>query len=157
MTFMLAAVDVAKLVCANPSYNTMREVPSITEAVDYINNLDLSYITKKMTANDYSLPRWLQEEADICCQHYKNFLILQVKYQTETIVPTREIDEFWHNHILYTKQYTEDCLRIFGHYLHHEPADSTSVDELLALKNYFEITKKLYLQEFGEPLTILHR
>jgi hypothetical protein len=33
----------------------------------------------------------------------------------------REIDNMWHNFILYTKDYTDFCHRYFGSYLHHQP------------------------------------
>ena len=71
----------------------------------------------------------------------------------QPLVPTLEIDEFWHNHILYTQRYTEDCLNIFGHYLHHEPAEPTTTD-WLAIKDHFEKTKALYLKEFNEPYVV---
>ena len=31
-----------------------------------------------------------------------------------------DMDTVWHCHILQTQKYTQDCLAIFGHYLHHE-------------------------------------
>jgi hypothetical protein len=33
----------------------------------------------------------------------------------------REVDNMWHNFILYTKDYHEFCQRFFGEYLHHQP------------------------------------
>jgi len=33
----------------------------------------------------------------------------------------RDIDNMWHNFILYTKDYTDFCLENFGEYLHHKP------------------------------------
>src|SRR5262249_51284427 len=35
--------------------------------------------------------------------------------------PDSDVDRYWHAHILHTKQYTSDCLRYFGYFLHHEP------------------------------------
>lgn len=128
--------------------------PSIDAAIAYIQALNLDYIIDKMTADDYPLPRWTLEDAKKCCQLYKNFLILHVKYLPQPLVPTREIDEFWHNHILYTQRYTEDCLNIFGHYLHHQPAEPTKTD-WIAIKNHFEKTQELYLKEFGELLVVM--
>lgn len=126
--------------------------PSLQEAKDYLQALDLSHIIAAMCAESYSLPRWLQADAERCCQLYKNFLYLQKKHESSTLVPTRQIDEFWHNHILYTKQYMYDCERIFGYYLHHEPA--SPFDETTSLVNDFLRTKEYYLAEFGEPISI---
>ena len=33
----------------------------------------------------------------------------------------REIDNMWHNFILYSKDYMEFCHKYFGEYLHHQP------------------------------------
>ena len=30
-------------------------------------------------------------------------------------------DIVWHTHILFTEKYHEDCLEIFGDYIHHRP------------------------------------
>lgn len=123
---------------------------SLAAARDYLASLDLGFIVETMCSESYFLPRWTRDDALHCCQLYKNYLWLQKIHLNETLVPTREIDEFWHNHILHTKFYFRDCLAIFGTYLHHNPA---AVDENLAqLAGDFLKTKELYLAEFSEPL-----
>lgn len=124
-------------------------VVSLERARAYLDQLDLGYIVKAMCAPSYALPRWVESEAKHCERIYKNFLLLAKLHPNEAIVPTRQIDEFWHNHILYTKQYTEDCLNIFGHYFHHQPA---SEEEGEGLVNQFLKTKQYYLEAFGESL-----
>lgn len=126
---------------------------SFEEAQQYIKQMDLNYIVECMCAEHYPLPRWEQSDAFKCCQLYKNFLLLQKKYLPMPLVPTREIDEFWHNHILYTRNYFQDCMNIFGHYLHHDPASPTETP-LNLTKNFLQ-TKELYLQEFKQPLELL--
>lgn len=136
--------------------NSIEAACSATQAVDleqaryYLNQLDLNYIIDAMCAEHYSLPRWTQSDARFCCQLYKNFLLLQKIHFKEGLVPTREIDEFWHNHILYTQNYFQDCLNIFGYYLHHKPTSPTDQPEKL-VANYLK-TKQLYLAEFNMPL-----
>ena len=49
-------------------------------------------------------------------------------------MPSKAVDEAWHEMILMTREYTYFCDRAFGRYLHHNP-DSTltvSMDEILA-------------------------
>ena len=128
-------------------------VVTLEQARNYLNNLDLSYIVSSMCAESYSLPRWTLSDANYCAQLYKNFLLLIKKHQPEAMVPTREIDEFWHNHILNTKKYYQDSLQIFGHYLHHEPASMDDDPEQLIAD--FQQTKKYYQNEFGVPLILL--
>lgn len=126
---------------------------NLEKAKNYIENLDLSYIVAAMCAENYPMPRWIKAEADHCCQLYKNFLYLMKKHPNENLVPTREIDEFWHNHILYTKNYLRDCLQIFGHYLHHDPASPDENPEHLAIN--YQKTKQFYLEEYKQPLKLL--
>lgn len=126
---------------------------SIKDAKKYIEQLNLNYIVEAMTSADYVLPRWTLEDAHYCCQLYKNFLLLQKIHFTENLVPTRQIDEFWHNHILHTQEYTNDCLQIFGVYLHHNPASPNGNGQELA-DNYLK-TKEYYYKEFNQPLTLI--
>ena len=122
-------------------------------AQSYLEQLDLTYIVDFMCSDRYPLPQWTTEDAQHCCKLYKRFLWLQKKYSQYSLVPTKEIDEFWHNHILYTQEYTKDCAFIFGHYLHHLPAKPNENPEKLV--NGYLQTKQLYLDEFGEPLNLL--
>jgi len=129
-----------------------REI-SFISAVNYIQHLDLEYIIEFMCAKRYPLPQWSLSDARYCCQLYKNFLILLKKHHPEFLVPTREIDEFWHNHILYTKNYCNDSLAIFGHYLHHDPASPEEDPQILV--NAYLKTKQYYLSAFGHIMTPL--
>src|SRR5581483_11586611 len=119
---------------------------SLTAAASYLNQLDLNYLIETMCSTSYFLPRWRPADAVQCEKSYKNFLFLQKKYSHLNLVPNREIDEFWHNHILHTKNYFNDCQQIFGHYLHHSPAVAGEAPDQL-IEAYL-LTKQLYLQEF---------
>jgi hypothetical protein len=130
----------------------MHNIP-LDNAKAYLDQLDLSYLINTLCAKTYALPRWSEIEATHCAQLYKNFLWLNKKHLPMTLVPTREIDEFWHNHILHTKNYMHDCLKIFGHYFHHTPALPT--EDLKALSENYLKTKELYLVEFGHALGLI--
>lgn len=119
----------------------------------YIDKLDLHYIVESMCSQKYSMPRWEMQDAIHCLKLYKNFLFLQKKHFPEKLVPSREIDEFWHNHILYTRNYLQDCLNIFGHYLHHEPVSSNEDSQQL-INDYLK-TKQYYFDEFGTTLELI--
>lgn len=123
---------------------------SLESAREYIYQLDLNYIIETMCAEHYPLPRWTKSDAIHCSELYKNFLWLLKKHHPLPLVPTKEIDEFWHNHILSTKNYMKDCEQIFGHYLHHDPASPDENEQ--ALLDNFQITNQLYFEEFGKAL-----
>jgi hypothetical protein len=123
---------------------------SIQEAKEQIESLDLSMICKKLTRLG-----WRPDEVELGIRQYKNLLFLWKKYPDQgPLPPSEDIDEVWHNHILDTEKYHQDCNAIFGRYLHHYPyfgIDDKSTQE--DLNAAFEITKSLYLKEFGEELT----
>jgi hypothetical protein len=125
----------------------------LEQARQYLEQLDLNYIVDAMCADSYPLPRWTRKDALHCCQLYKNFLFLLKKHKPEALVPSRQIDEFWHNHILYTKNYVDDCMQIFGQYQHHQPA-SPGEDKVQMVNDYLK-TKQYYLQEFKQPLELI--
>jgi len=41
-------------------------------------------------------------------------------------VPSLQVDEFWHNFILYTKKYSVWCHKHFNHFIHHVPEEETT-------------------------------
>lgn len=135
------------------------ERPTLNSAKIYLDQLDLSYISRKMCSLRYSLPRWQPELAVMCEKLYKRFLWLLVKYSDKHLVPTRDIDEFWHNHILHTQNYTNDCLALLGRYIHHSPVDEevNNIEEGQRLVANFKLTQIFYKQEFGESLQVLQK
>lgn len=36
-------------------------------------------------------------------------------------VPSKEVDEAWHEFILFTRQYADYCIKKFGRFIHHVP------------------------------------
>ena len=123
---------------------------SLVSARFYIEQLDFQYIVTKMCSPTYPLQRWTVPDALHCAKLYKNYLFLLKKYLPDNLVPGRAIDEFWHNHILHTKNYFQDCHAIFGHYLHHEPAVAGE-DSQRFVQGYLK-TKQFYLVESGVSL-----
>lgn len=127
-----------------------RTCVSLEAATNYLASLDFSYLIDKVCDPDYPLPRWVPVEAQHGVRLYKRFLWLLKRHEGVFLVPSYEIDEFWHNHILHTKRYCADSQAIFGYYLHHEPASKQ--EDPCALIDGYRMTQLLYEQEFGIPL-----
>jgi Glycine-rich domain-containing protein-like len=80
-------------------------------------SLDLTPIKYKlMKDKDWTLDRANQVEPQ-----YKAFLFLIGSKVRAEFVPTFDIDEMWHTHILDTRKYMTDCALHFGAYIHHYP------------------------------------
>lgn len=118
--------------------------------LDDIQKIDFSMVKLKLRDKEDGLG-WTQEKADYAEREYIRFLGLKRKYLDKDIVPNKDIDLFWHQHILDTQKYAEDCDVIFGYFLHHFPYFGIRDEaDKKDLENAFEETKELYFQHFGE-------
>ncbi len=54
------------------------------------------------------------------------FQLLQANPKARFGMPSRVVDDAWHEFILMTRQYEAFCNGAFGRYVHHEPNDSAS-------------------------------
>ncbi|MEG4573857.1 glycine-rich domain-containing protein-like [Microcoleus sp. N3A4] len=64
---------------------------------------------------------WTKAKTVRAIARYMAFLGLIYLYPNQQFVPTQEIDAVWHNHILDTSKYHQDCELLFGRYVHHFP------------------------------------
>ena len=116
-----------------------------------IASVDLEMVKMKIADLDEGMG-WNKDKCDSVEVLYKRFLHLCKKHG-KGIVPTKEIDQFWHYHILDTRAYCEFCDEVFGGYFHHYPYfGMRGADDEDNLKTAFFRTKEIYHKEFGEPL-----
>lgn len=101
------------------------------------------------TAND----GWSEQRLATALAEYRKFMILAQVSMEVPVVPSHDIDEAWHAHILHTAAYHEDCHTAFGHYKHHNPFDiAEGQSGRERMKKQFTHTLNLYESFFGEPL-----
>lgn len=111
-------------------------------------SLNFDYLIKRVVyMHGYS-----RKQAEKLSHQYKNFLFLIKKYDGhEKIIPSQEIDDFWHEHILYTVQYRKDSEMFLGKYLEHKPDTPWRGREVLEeYERQFSRTQELYKKEFGD-------
>lgn len=115
---------------------------------EVVAKIDLALVKYKLTGNRRGLS-WTQEYASVIEQKYRNFLVLVASNPGFPAVPSHDVDEFWHMHILFTKKYAEDCDRVFGRFIHHTPyvGGNDKVIELNRRKTW-----ELYQNLFGEEI-----
>lgn len=124
--------------------------------ISKVDKLDLSKVKMKLCwAIDQEGKGWTKDQADRVEFSYRQFLKLAVMGYEKVAPLTKEIDDFWHGHILYdTKQYHLDCLTICGKYIHHYGYCGLPGMESETLETAKQ-THQLYLEHFGEsPLVI---
>lgn len=114
-----------------------------------IEALDLSMIKLKLQDSEEG-PAWSSEMCDTVEVEYKRFLALKRAYPDREIVPNRQVDLFWHQHILDTEKYATDCEALFGAFLHHFPYFGMRSEEDYAdLCSAFAESQSLYELHFG--------
>ncbi len=115
-----------------------------------LQNLDLTLVKIKLMDTEEG-QGWTKEQCEIAELEYKRFLNLI--YVFKNAVPTKAIDIFWHQHILDTRAYAEDSIRLFGEFLHHFPYFGMFGEEdNQNLIDSFEQTKHRYKELYGEEL-----
>lgn len=123
----------------------------MTETFDDFNQtLDLEPIKVSLTQREDG-PGWPLEKVEELELWYRRYLYMVRLYPEKIIVPTREIDTFWHYHILDTLKYMEDCEALFGRYVHHFPYFGMRGEEdRQNLQAAFAETEALFIKHFDE-------
>lgn len=126
------------------------ETRQAERAIAAIEQLDLEPVKFKISSAEDGYG-WTREHAERIALAYRRFLMLLARHPGLRLAPTRDIDKFWHAHILDTHKYASDCERIFGQFLHHDPylgmrGDKDKLDEAAST------LAVLFEREFGEVL-----
>jgi hypothetical protein len=53
---------------------------------------------------------------------------------------SKELDPFWHAHILHTEEYVEFCKRVMHYYMHHAPLNHERKDHVQHVKRLYRYT-----------------
>lgn len=91
------------------------------------------------------------DEAALVFEDTKKFLYLCAT-SPEPMIPTKAIDEGWHNFILFTEDYAHFCESFLGRFVHHRPTPPDSRREQTQLR-YFAQTLSFARQQFPEGLS----
>ncbi len=90
-----------------------------------------------------------RQEIEVAIARYKMFLYIQYLYPHLQLVPTQEIDEVWHVHILLnTFKYIQDCQGLFGRIIHH--ASITELPQQESKTLTLARTQALFELHFGK-------
>lgn len=131
---------------------TVASFASAPDALSYLEErLDLSNVRLKL-ADPEEGKGFSDEELDLAEGEYRKFLALHLMHPEADIVPCHLVDDIWHQHILDTIAYREDCDSIFGRFLDHFPYFGMRGEEdAQALYDAYDDTLAKYEQAFGSP------
>ena len=122
-----------------------------------IESLDLGYLGRKLLDDDaFEAQRrngehlWDEVRVARALHEYKQFLALMYWNPEAALIPSEDIDDVWHAHVLDTARYQTDCETIFGCFQHHSPTFGTSEEVQDEHTNDREKTLQLFKEAFGE-------
>jgi hypothetical protein len=100
-------------------------------------------------------PFWTRSQAAAAIARYLGFLYLISEYPSFQLVPTPEIDQVWHHHLLDTEKYAADCQQLFGQFVHHFPYLGTGDEaDRRAWYQAYALTLVLFRKHFGSDFTL---
>lgn len=88
---------------------------------------------------------WDDEYTIRVIDEYIKFLTMA---KDKHVCPSYEIDQVWHTHMLYSKDYTALTTVIVGYYLHHDPTPSEEKNNPNRIDPYND-TLSYYVEAFG--------
>ena len=65
---------------------------------------------------------------------------------------SRNLDDYWHSHVLHTRDYRDFCEKVVGGFINHNPLDKTDVQETERLVGLYVDTRISLLDYFGKDL-----
>lgn len=142
-----------------PNPNPCEGVPSCYGDIRSIDSLDIrpalaALNLENVRRNFMEKTGFSPEQVDIVEGEYKCFLELSKTFPHAPIVPSQVVDEFWHEHILETRQYAEDTTRVLGTFLHHFPYFGLrGPEDAENLHQSFATTLQMYEDTFGREPT----
>lgn len=104
---------------------------------------DLSFARRLAREND-----WADRYAADAIGEYKRFIYL-ICISAGPLTPSRDVDEVWHLHLTYSRDYWERfCRETLGRDLHHTPTEGGPV-EAGKFRQLYDDTLRAYEAEFG--------
>lgn len=100
------------------------------------NSLDLAYLDQ-VKKRVLEKNRWTDKEYEVYLYGVKQFFLLSAVLKSVPMF-SKEVDEIWHEMLLFTKEYQNFCDHFIGEIIHHEPAISQEKDPVEAIRAEFD-------------------
>jgi hypothetical protein len=92
---------------------------------------------------------WAMLYAARVIEEYRKFVFLTIA-AGHMAVPSDQVDQAWHQHLLYTRSWSDFCANVLRRPLHHEPSKG-GADEQSRFRTGYAQTLQSYRSFFGEP------
>lgn len=123
----------------------MTTVESVTEAQRFhtiLTEHDLDPICRSLVAKN----GWDEDTARDVADEYRKFMAIKAAYPGVRQAPSEVVDEFWHKHLLFLRDYEQMCLKVNDGLLYHFQC----ADRDFTVSVYTGNTLPALRREFGE-------
>ena len=103
----------------------------------------LTFVNRLCRENGWSVPY-----AERVLREYKRFAFLAAE-AGHPVTPSEDVDQVWHLHLAYTRNYWHEFRAILGKPLHHGPTKGGD-DENTKYDDWYSRTRESYTRLFGE-------
>eukprot|EP00750_Incisomonas_marina_P017115 INCI19869.1.p1 GENE.INCI19869.1~~INCI19869.1.p1 ORF type:complete len:177 (+),score=21.08 INCI19869.1:91-621(+) len=109
--------------------------------------LDLTRVIGRVKKEN---PDWTPARVATAEQEYRKWLFLcSIKPKGTCLgMGPKDVDKVWHTHILFTRKYLRDCVRLCGQFVHHRP--TTDAEKQKGDNSNYQHTLELYESTFHE-------
>ena len=92
-----------------------------------LDRYDLSPVRERLLRSHVLTPTFV----DLMIFEFRRYLGLRLVQGRSVPMLSRAVDEVWHTTLLFTRLYADLCERVFGDFVHHDPASEpwTDVEE----------------------------
>jgi len=93
---------------------------------DFDTNFRLALVQRFLVSESSCLKPLLESKSKLSdinelIYEYLKFMKLMQRYPSVRFSPSEMVDQVWHEHILFTKEYRKFCKKHFGSYVNHNP------------------------------------
>ena len=108
-------------------------------------------LARAAARSDGETKDWTAHQIKQTVHRYEKYFALMVKHPGEPFAPTRDIDAFWHLHMLSPAAYYRDCMNGCGQIIDHDGGFGHCESELPKLLEVFDATAQRWEQMYDEP------
>lgn len=133
-----------------PDATTERSVSETTAGHPHQVELSCDLLAASYRSDDFPQD-WTTEQRERSLGRYRRWLHLKQRNPAMRMAPTRDIDQFWHLHMLSPVAYHRDCMRLFGRLLDHDGGFGKGPGEEERLIEVYRATAQAWEAAYGEP------
>ena len=116
--------------------------PEVKRRLAQLMDQDLNYVSWKCVS-EASLSAG---DVQIAEKEFKRFMALVIMGYSPLAMFGKVVDEFWHQYVLFTREYKVFCAKVIGYFVHHQPDTPVSRVPESSGKVFVEA----YRKHFGE-------